>query len=149
YLTCWGANDHLQIGGESGSLNQVIGDDEIAGYNNLGHTSFNIIPGGVTSLSAMAVGFSHACFTEYGTANAWCWGNGAGGQLGTDSTSDEGDPTSVSAASDGTFGEDSWIAAGDSHTCAWSSTGATQVMCAGGNSQGQLGRNSDDDDANF
>ena len=118
---CWGADDFGQLG------------------DNRQETSSTPIPVvGVSGLetdalrySAISAGSSHTCAIEQGTGRAYCWGNGAAGQLGNGATDTLDTPRAVSSSL--AF---SRIAAGTDHTCAVTTAGA--LYCWGNNSAGQL-----------
>lgn len=82
-------------------------------------------------------GLSHTCgLTVKG--EAWCWGNGTYGRLGTGATSSVNTPARVSGGR--TYVQ---IAAGRTHTCALDTEGA--VYCWGSGSYGKLGTGSTND----
>jgi alpha-tubulin suppressor-like RCC1 family protein len=80
---------------------------------------------------ALSLGTSHTCALT-GDGQAYCWGNGEEGALGTGDTADRSVPTPV--ATDLRF---SVVSAGGSHTCGVTLTG--EAYCWGANDQGQLG----------
>src|SRR5579875_3538347 len=81
-------------------------------------------------VGAVSVGGSFAC-AQLGSA-AQCWGDGAGGQLGTGS-SQELTPATVPLAGAAV----QQVSAGGDHACALISDGT--VQCWGSDSTGQLG----------
>jgi len=125
-VRCWGygANGRL---GYNGTNN--IGDNETpasAGDVDVG--------GNVTQIAA---GNSHTCVLLTGGA-VRCWGYGASGRLGYNSTKDIGDNETPASAGDVDVGGTvTQIATGSFHTCALLSGGA--VRCWGAGSFGRLG----------
>lgn len=83
------------------------------------------------SASQLTVGGAHACAITDG-GNAYCWGNGAAGQLGNGATVQRQAPRLVTSAVRFTQ-----VSAGHLHTCALDGTGA--AWCWGSDSFGQLG----------
>jgi alpha-tubulin suppressor-like RCC1 family protein len=114
-VDCWGDNAHGQLGGGAGRSSTPVA---VFGLS-----------GGVTAISA---GAAHACALTTGGA-VRCWGANEHGQLGDGTRSDRTTPVSVSDLSSGVIA----IAAGGSHTCAVTRSGA--VKCWGDNAYGQLG----------
>lgn len=106
-------------------------------YGELGNgqtTGFQIEPVAVAGghrFKQLNVGDGHTCaLTEAG--EAYCWGLGVGGQLGTGGTSDESTPTAVA-----TTARFVRISAGLNSTCAITTGG--QAYCWGDNTWGQIG----------
>ena len=86
-------------------------------------------------------GNTHTC-AVLDTGNVRCWGNGARGRLGYNTTAAVGNGVglSITAAGDVPIGATvKWVEAGGNHTCALMTTGA--VRCWGRGSEGQLGYN--------
>jgi alpha-tubulin suppressor-like RCC1 family protein len=115
-LQCWGNNSNGQLGN--------------------GTTTDFSIPDGVVGLSratkTLAAGGNHSCaITSAGGVK--CWGLNSSGQLGDGTTTNRKAPVPVSGLSSGVV----QVAAGGSHTCALTGTGA--VKCWGANASGQLG----------
>lgn len=81
--------------------------------------------------SAISAGSTHTCAIEQSTGRAYCWGDGAAGQLGNGATDAWDTPRAVSSSL--AF---SRIASGTNHTCAVTTAGA--LYCWGDNSAGQL-----------
>lgn len=87
-------------------------------------------------MSAVAVGESHSCgLAESG--EAYCWGDGSSGQLGTGDTGSK--RFAVPVAADGGF---TALTAGGNHTCAL--TPDAVAWCWGANNVGQLGTSGTD-----
>jgi alpha-tubulin suppressor-like RCC1 family protein len=80
---------------------------------------------------AVATGSTHTCALRL-DGTAWCWGEGATGQLGTGRSRPEGVPARV-------MGNETFVAlaAGQQHTCGLTDQGA--VFCWGWNQYRQLG----------
>lgn len=115
---CWG----------SGALG-AIGDGQLV--DRLTATLVTLPSGG--SFATVTAGGSHTCGgTTSGTA--YCWGNGARGNLGDGTTINRPLPTLVTPPVGITF---STLTAGLSTTCATTSIGA--AYCWGNNSFGQVG----------
>lgn len=113
---CWGLNSSGQLG-----------DGSLAGQ--LTPVRVRRLPGEAV---AVAAGALHSCaVTAAGTSH--CWGYNFSGQLGDGSTTNRPVPVAVR----GLRGRAAAVAAGGSHGCAASTTGA--VRCWGANSEGQLG----------
>ena len=116
---CWGFNGYGQIG--DGTNARRIAPVEVS------------MPAGVTTFASISVGGYHTCaLTSLGVA--YCWGNGAYGQLGDGSSTVSNTPVAVSMPGGVTFVS---IQAGYNHTCALSS--AEFAYCWGYNLLGQLG----------
>jgi len=84
---------------------------------------------GVTNATAVAAGGCHACAILQG-GTATCWGCNKSGQVGSGTTIDEEQGTSIAT-------DVQAIALGTSHTCALTKSGG--VRCWGDDSNGQLG----------
>jgi len=115
-VQCWGTNTSGQLGD--------------------GTTLPRPTPALVTSLSsgvqAIAVGGLHSCALTTAGATQ-CWGSNVFGQLGDDTTMRRTTPVTVIGLGSGVQA----VAAGETHTCAVTMTGA--VQCWGSNSLGELG----------
>ncbi|MBL0124929.1 MAG: chromosome condensation regulator RCC1 [Betaproteobacteria bacterium] len=83
----------------------------------------------------ITAGGAHNCAST-AAGGVVCWGINANGQLGDGTTIARSTPANVSSLPFGSIA----LAAGASHSCAVTSTGA--VKCWGGNAHGQLGDNS-------
>ena len=112
---CWGRDSHGQLG------------------DTLVNNSTTPIPVADTTLQFMAIsaGGRHTCGLTV-TGAAYCWGDGALGQLGNGGTIPISWPIPVASGLSFTA-----ISAGDGHTCAISTTGAP--FCWGDNARAQLG----------
>jgi alpha-tubulin suppressor-like RCC1 family protein len=112
--TCWGNNDHGQLGAASSDGSRTL-------------VGVDIEP----QLVAVAAGSSHTCAIER-DGTAACWGNNDHGQLGSR-------PLGAKRPPNGVLGSHVFwaIAAGESHTCAVDEYGSP--WCWGLNSRGQLG----------
>lgn len=121
-LYCWGYNFRGQLGDGTNA------------------TRYTPVPvaGLVSGVLAVSAGGQHTCAITTGGA-AWCWGYNDGGQLGDGSTEARLTPTAVSGLGSGAVR----VSAGNSHTCAVTSTGAAR--CWGANAGGQLGDGSNID----
>jgi len=166
---CWGANDKGQLGREgdasfvpvtaavTGTVSHVSagsahtcaiadgtvwcwGDNTFGQLGNgaSGATTGGATPHQVASISGVqliAAGGSHTCAAT--ASKTYCWGSDDVGQVGdgiTPPAAPRTAPVEVAAAA-GAFA----LAAGQSHTCAATSSG---VLCWGANDAGQLGNGS-------
>lgn len=121
-MTCWGRNNHGQLGDGSQSNSSIPVVSDFEGDK-------------VTGISA---GDEHTCGLSLGLG--WCWGRDGRGRLGTYQWWDSRLPGPVMGSDpDGdSFLEGvTAISAGFEHTCAVTSDGA--AWCWGGNGFGQLG----------
>lgn len=117
-VKCWGMNNFGQLG-----------DTTTTDH----HTPVDVT--GLTSgMKTIATGWEHTCaLTSNGGVK--CWGYNQYGQLGDNTTIDHYTPVEVTGLSSGVTA----LAAGQSHTCALTSSGG--VKCWGYNDMGQLGDN--------
>jgi hypothetical protein len=117
-VTCWGANDRLQLGGgtDTHSTRAVLVDG---------------LPENLTALSA---GATHTCAST-AAGEAWCWGSNTSGELGDGQAGV--DRSSGPVRVQGLTGPVRAIAAGGGHTCA--RVGDGEVTCWGSNVTGALG----------
>jgi alpha-tubulin suppressor-like RCC1 family protein len=139
YTTAWQATGNTMIGqgyynGATDLTNGRI--DDVALYASA-LTAAQIAALNQPTISA---GYSHTC--EIISGNAYCWGLNASGELGNNSTVSSSVPVPVltgglSAIPTGTILTQ--ISAGDTFTCALSSTGV--AYCWGSGSSGALGSN--------
>ena len=121
-VLCWGDNDSGQLGNDS--------------------TTNSSTPVAVTGLSsgvvAIAAGGYHTCaLTSVGGVK--CWGDDGNGQLGDGGDTSESTPVNVSGLSSGVAS----IAAGESHTCAV--TTSNGAKCWGYDGYGELGNGTTND----
>jgi alpha-tubulin suppressor-like RCC1 family protein len=136
-VRCWGDGGSGQLGHD---VNTTIGDGTHASIRSAGDLPLG--PG--VKVVAVAAGDNDSC-ALLTTGAVRCWGSGASGRLGHDSTSNVGDGTgpSIQAAGDVPLGLGAKavaITAGHAHTCALLTTG--DVRCWGDGFQGQLGHDS-------
>ena len=129
-VQCWGLGSDGRLGQDSTS---TLGDEpgEMAALKpiNLG-----------ASAIAIAAGGSHTCALLDG-GSIKCWGSGAHGELGTDSTESLGDePGEMASLAGIRIGASVAIAAGRLYTCALLEDGT--VKCWGWGGSGQLGQDS-------
>ncbi len=113
-VRCWGSNSSGQLG--DGTLASSTVPTQVVG---------------LTGATMIAAGREHTCA---GTASGVvCWGANASGQLGDGTVTNRSTPVSVV----GLTGPVVALAAGDSHTCAVTSSG--EAKCWGANQYGQIG----------
>lgn len=84
-----------------------------------------------SNIVALAVGDDHGCLLTI-SGDAWCWGSGRFGQLGSGDTADHTTPQKVVGGLAFTQ-----LAGGSSHTCGLAGSGA--AYCWGANATGALG----------
>lgn len=124
---CWGRNNHGQVGDGSTTNRSLPVPVSIAPA--LGFRDFNI--------AAVAAGQNHGCARNL-RGRAFCWGSNHFGQLGDGTTTDRLTPVQVDTSAPGFNGFNiAQISAGESHTCALTSTG--RAFCWGRNGFGQVG----------
>ncbi len=113
---CWGRNLENQLGDGGNPSVPVL---------------FPVAVAGGLALNAVAGGVSHTCGVT--TANvAYCWGQGADGQLGTGTSVDQPSPVAVSG---GLLFQT--VVAGWHHSCGLTPGGS--AYCWGANGRGELG----------
>ncbi len=132
-ILCWGSNSKHQLG-ELGRLDSANATTPVTVTVTSTSTAIGIAAGGNTTCALLADG------------SVRCWGDGAAGQLGdnttTGTTGTAAKPAVTPAGLDGlTPGGDPRkvvsLAMGQQHTCAI--TTARELWCFGSNSSGQLG----------
>jgi alpha-tubulin suppressor-like RCC1 family protein len=127
-VRCWGLNDLAQVG--DGTISPA---DTARGEL--------VRPTGLSGVTELAVGGSHACALT-GGGEVWCWGSNLLGQLGAaGATCTSGTSQFFCATAPTRVAELAAVrrlAAGRWNTCAVLADGRTR--CAGRNDDGQLGR---------
>lgn len=123
-VRCWGGNSQQQLGN---------GDDPLP----LRLTPVDV-QGVVAGARAVAVGFDHGCAIT-ATGGVKCWGFNQQGQLGDGSGLNQSQAVDVTGLSSGVQA----LALGREHSCALGAQG--EVLCWGGNGNGQLGSGDDRD----
>jgi alpha-tubulin suppressor-like RCC1 family protein len=113
-IKCWGDNTYGQLG--NGTLTNA---------------STPVLVSGISTATAVAVGYGHSC-ARLSDSTVKCWGWNVLGQLGNGTTTDSPVPVSVTGISDATT-----VTAGFAQSCASRSGGG--VQCWGDNSYVQLG----------
>jgi alpha-tubulin suppressor-like RCC1 family protein len=114
-VTCWGYNNHGQLG--DGTPTDRYNPISVTGLAN--------------GVAAIAAGFRHTCaLTDAGGVQ--CWGYNFYGQLGDGSPTDSDIPVAVAGLGSGVAA----IAAGNTHSCALTATGA--ALCWGANGYGLI-----------
>jgi alpha-tubulin suppressor-like RCC1 family protein len=120
-VLCWGSNEFGQLGnGETANATSPV---QVTGLS--------------TSVISVAAGSESTCaLTSLGTV--WCWGDNSNGQLGNGTFTQSAVPVQVmDSTGNAPLADIARIAAGESHTCAVTISGA--AFCWGNNSSGQLG----------
>ena len=115
-LKCWGDNAYGKLGDGTTTRRETPTD----------------VTGLTSGVTAVAVGFLHACALTTG-GGVKCWGDNRSGALGDGTLTSRLTPADVAGLTSGVVA----IAAGSSHTCALTTGGA--VLCWGFNYDGQLG----------
>ena len=138
-LKCWGRGDNGRLGYDStDSKGDVYPEMASIAAVDLGY--------GKTAKHVMA-GCSHTC-VELNDGSLKCWGEGAHGRLGYNSTDDLGDEPGEMASLQPVFADTMWsrvtsVVSGAHHSCALFSNG--RVKCWGDAASGQLGYDSTSD----
>jgi alpha-tubulin suppressor-like RCC1 family protein len=131
-IFCWGDNSQGQIGNNAANLvPDILAPVAVADTGS--------VLNGLT-IKSITVGFQHVCVTGSNDL-AYCWGDGAQGQLGRNSVADSKVPVAVPAtgALNGLTLK-SISASNNYHTCAIASN--DKAYCWGYNLWGQIGNNS-------
>ncbi|HVW28652.1 MAG TPA: protease pro-enzyme activation domain-containing protein [Polyangiaceae bacterium] len=142
-VKCWGDNSFGQLG---------IGDTTVHGVNGtsaLGDGLPAVDFGTKRTARSIVAGADHTC-AILDTGELKCWGKNSVGQLGIESTTNQGDtPNTVGdpnatagvhgmqSISLGTLRTPRAVVAGGDHTCAWLDDGS--VKCWGSNASGESG----------
>ncbi len=121
-LECWGSNRYGQLG------TSTTNDEQ--------STPVTVDLGGGRTVKAVSVGGNHTC-AILNDDSLSCWGYNGFGQLGNNTTVDEGAPIAVDLGSGKTAKA---VSAGGNHTCAILDDDS--LKCWGDNDYGQLGDNS-------
>ncbi|RKG83684.1 RTX toxin [Corallococcus terminator] len=101
-----------------------------------------VAEGPLDGVNTLAGGFDHSC-ALFNNGSVRCWGYGAFGQLGYESTQNLGDnELPYTAGEVKILGKATKLAVGGNHSCALLDTGL--VRCWGQNTYGQLGYNNTD-----
>ena len=124
---CWGA----------GNVGQLGNGNTVSAFAPVAVNSTNI-PAGRT-LTSITAGGAQICALDSAGA-AYCWGQGADGQLGNNSTNDSSVPVAVDTSGVLAGRTLTSISAAQGHACAVDSSG--KAYCWGLNDRGQLGNNS-------
>ena len=128
---CWGRNQSGQVGNGAHGATLVT-------------TPTLILSDADMITTGAGVGTEHACALNAGTIE--CWGANSKGQVGNNSATVIIDtPTTIATASDATTILASELAAGDMHTCAFTTpngSGNTQLYCWGDNEENRIGLSS-------
>ncbi len=123
-MKCWGYGRSRKIGNGKTDYSETTPQD---------------VKGLASGVVSVAAGGYHTCaLTTRGGVK--CWGTNYSGELGTGSNSDSSVPVNVSGLNSGVVAID----AGLRHTCALLQSG--EVRCWGGNSAGQIGDGTEDND---
>ena len=151
-LYCWGDN----LSGELGLGNSTTPSSPRATKVNLGTLKARMVSGGGLS----TLGVSHTCAVLVASSDGankgvYCWGDNSVGQLGRGTITSLPDsettlPAQVQVLTGGTGNNEIVaVSSGGTHTCALkkelSSLGGSAVFCWGGNSKGQLGEGTTQD----
>ena len=126
-VLCWGAD----LEGQQGNGGAIPGPNQLAPDTVQSSSTFRLL----------AAGGNFMCALPQGGGIPKCWGQNNRGQLGNNSTTNSAVPVSVTMPD--SVAAFTSIAAGDDHACALTSSGVG--YCWGGNTYGQVGNSTDDD----
>ena len=129
-VKCWGNGDSGQLGNKGNTDQDAPVDVKLENNSNL------------SSIVKVSSGKNHTCALS-SIGEVKCWGMGASGQLGNNSTGNKNFAVNVKNATSSTANlkEIVQISVGDDHTCALTIAG--RVKCWGAGSNGRLGNGSD------
>jgi alpha-tubulin suppressor-like RCC1 family protein len=124
-VSCWGANDSGQLG--NGTTTDSPNPVTVAG---------------LSDVSSLALGSSHACAETGG--ELWCWGSNTDGQLGDGTTVHRTTPVQIPVPPGAPSTAWTTVDAGFGNTCAWTSGSVPsaeypELYCWGRNTNGALG----------
>jgi Regulator of Chromosome Condensation (RCC1) repeat protein len=127
-MRCWGGNAFGQLG--NGTKNPSLLPLPVR---------VDLMGTPLIGVQALSLGNAHACAVvdAGGETEVRCWGDNANGQLGDGTTTESPLPVTVLKSPGVPLSGASAVAAGGIHTCALMNDG--QVLCWGGNANGQLG----------
>ena len=136
---CWGVGASGRLGdGNVGNINKAV---RVCAAGTTVPVPFSGCTDFLESVTAIAAGSNHTCAISAGSV--YCWGSGADGRLGNNSTANSLVPMAVSNVGGATGAlPASQISVGDDHACAIS--GGTPY-CWGRGLNGRLGDGSMDD----
>jgi alpha-tubulin suppressor-like RCC1 family protein len=122
-VTCFGKNDYGQIGNGTNSTDGVTAPTAVAG---------------LSDPAFMSAGQNHICVVRV-SGKVSCWGDASAGQLGAGLDASDGGavPPQTRPNTVISLMTAARVGAGDTHSCAATSTG--EVYCWGTNTYGQLG----------
>ncbi len=138
---CWGLAENGRLGNGQTSTSYNIGD---AATRALADASDIVTPVAVSAISHIAAGREHACLVS-STNATHCWGEYDNGRMGYPSPIIVNDLTLpiIASVDTGQTGNISEIALGHLHSCLLYASG--NLVCWGGNGEGQLGHNTTND----
>ena len=136
---CWGLGASGRLGdGNVGNINKAV---RVCAAGTTVPVPFSGCTDFLESVTAIAAGSNHTCAISAGSV--YCWGSGANGRLGNNSTANSLVPVAVSNVGGATGAlPASQISVGEHHACAIS--GGTPY-CWGRGANGRLGDGANDD----